>query len=80
MINDFKGIYSNSRSRIKCNCVSDQLINRVPFLYDFLAFILEKDYLSDDQTLQKFVDLLVIERFASSEIVGIMSIISAVLR
>ena len=79
MINDFKGIYSSSGSRIKCHCVSDQMINRVPFLYEFLAFILEKDFLSDDQTLQKFVDLLVIERFTKAEIVGTISIISAIL-
>ena len=79
MINNFKGIYSSSKSEIKCCCDSDQMINRVPFFRDFLRHILKKDYISDDQTLQKFVDLLIIERFSKAEIIGIMSIISAML-
>ena len=79
MIDNFKGIYSSSRPEIKCCCDSDHMINRVPFFRDFLRHILKKDYISEDQTLQKFVDLLIIERFSKSEIIGIVSIISAMI-
>ena len=79
MINDFFGVFTESRSEPECNCDSDKILNNMPMFREFLTLILKADYLSEDETLQKFVDLLLIERFQESEIKGCMTIISAIL-
>ena len=82
-IDNFVGVINEWSSIKECDChkyKSEHYLSQ-PFtlLKNFIELILEPDYLSRDISFSKIIDILIIERVQPAEIIGILTIISALL-